>query len=461
MRYLLSGIAILACGNDNAHHLADSAVDSPSDATPDGPSEGVVSLQVQNDGPVAGVTVHFQNADGSLVATMQTDATGTASTTMRAGGSVTAVEPLGPDELFTFAGVAIGDQLHIDLANPLQPTTFTVDAPLDTGAAHTFLYTGCGSVDISQGSGSGTGPASVQLFGCGATVDMVVESFDVNFLALQALFQPAVAVSEGAAVTLTNSYKPLVTSTATLASFPTDASGAHYAQGLGTASGFVVDTFANSTGLELVAGAGSASIQLPDIPNAFGSVDISLPAPFSELEVLTWGPYTSTFTLDGSALLAAWTSAPAWDPAQNAVTYTVDATGATPDFDLVQVDFSRATSTPLSWTWHLVAPHATTLALPKIPAGATDFNPAAADSAFVDEVDAAKITGGYATVRAHAFDTNISEDLVTPTPGQLSLQFLEQPELRSAHAARCGADGLGCGLDRLRHRRTAKLARRL
>ena len=49
--------------------------------------------------------------------------------------------------------------------------------------------TSCGQADITGGAGSGTGPAPVSLPNCPATVDMVVESFDVNFLPLQALFQ--------------------------------------------------------------------------------------------------------------------------------------------------------------------------------------------------------------------------------------------------------------------------------
>ena len=418
MRYLLSTIAIFACGNDGVHRLVDSGIDAP--RALDGAPAGPVSLTITAGSAVAGITVHFQDADGAVVATTTTDATGTAAATMASGGTVTAVEPFTPGELFTFAGVEIGDDLHLD--RPPAPPSITVSivAPVDPapGTAHTLLYTTCGAQELSD-----PGPTSVTLTGCGATIDAVVESYDASFTPLHALVQAGVAVSDGATVTLTGDYQPLVTSTFALTNLPNELGGVGVEQGFATTRGIVVEPFENDASIGVVSGAGSSSLQVPAIAGAVAIEDVELGGElFGQRGVVSWGPYQPAFALDGSALVGPYASMPTWDTTTNAVTYTLGA-GVTPDVDLVQIDFERTTPS-LEWTWHLVAPHGTSLPLPHIPAGATDFNPIPTDGADIAELTVAKVPGGYDAVRATLLDTDIGDGLVTATAGAVSFEQL-------------------------------------
>src|SRR5580692_6118283 len=94
----LLAVLVMACGGDgNTHRLADGAVDSPKMVTPDAaPVSGTVTVIVTLDGvPAPNAQVYFQNADSSLVSggSALTDANGSASATMVAGGFVTVLEP--------------------------------------------------------------------------------------------------------------------------------------------------------------------------------------------------------------------------------------------------------------------------------------------------------------------------------------------------------------------------------
>jgi hypothetical protein len=429
----LAGIAILAaaCGNDNVHHLADSGTDAPPDVAADGPSEGTVTLTIIADGSVSGVPVHFQNADSSLVATVPTDASGVASASMAAGGFVTAVSPFNGDELFTFAGVKPGDQLHLDLPNPPPTVSITVDAPIDPAATNTLLFTTCGNATLQTAAGSGGGPVGVTLSSCSANVDMVVESFDGNFAPLQALFQPDVAVSDGAAITLTASYQALATTNLTLAGFGAS-TGAFVQQGIATAHGLVYPPFQSGTSIALANGTGSGSVVVPDVTGGLGVETIDLDSEaFSARHAVVWGPYSPVFAVAGTIMLAAYTSAPAWDPAANAVTYTIDA-GTTPDFEQTTLQISAPTN---GWTWHMVAPHATALTFPHIPVtNGTDFNPAATDFVDVSELTAAKVPGGYDAARALAFDIPVGVANVSATTGDVVFEDLPRPLLTARPA---------------------------
>src|SRR6185437_5207362 len=88
-------IAVLAaCGGDSLRHIPD-APPSPTDApsADAGPPPPVTVTVTYGGTPQPGVTAIFTNADSSPVATLQTDASGTASQDMAAGGFVTVVDP--------------------------------------------------------------------------------------------------------------------------------------------------------------------------------------------------------------------------------------------------------------------------------------------------------------------------------------------------------------------------------
>jgi len=86
---------LIACGDDGVRHTPDAAPhDGPTaDTGPDAPALPVTLTVTVDGAPQGGVKVYFLNADSSVVLNTVTDATGTASAVMAAGGSVTALFP--------------------------------------------------------------------------------------------------------------------------------------------------------------------------------------------------------------------------------------------------------------------------------------------------------------------------------------------------------------------------------
>src|SRR4051812_16039965 len=107
---------VTACGDDGVRHTPDAAPhDGPitnSDAPGDATALPVSITTTAGNAPVAGVHVYFLNADSSVALATTTDANGTASAVMAAGGSVTAIVPYTQlafggvsDEIDTYFGV--------------------------------------------------------------------------------------------------------------------------------------------------------------------------------------------------------------------------------------------------------------------------------------------------------------------------------------------------------------------
>lgn len=95
-RLSLLVVLVAACSDDGVRHTPDATLhDAPAltDGAPDAPLLPVTIAVVNGDAAVAGVHVYFLNADSSVVLATTTDATGTASAVMAAGGSVTVVDP--------------------------------------------------------------------------------------------------------------------------------------------------------------------------------------------------------------------------------------------------------------------------------------------------------------------------------------------------------------------------------
>src|SRR5580693_1936798 len=121
MRSFCVVLIVAACGDSGVRHSSDAPAtfgDAPGigDA-PIAPTPVVVTVTYDGSG-VAGLSAIFTNADGSPVTTLLTDATGTASQLLGAGGYVTVVDPfpiepsfIAPSNLYTWAGVNPGDHL--------------------------------------------------------------------------------------------------------------------------------------------------------------------------------------------------------------------------------------------------------------------------------------------------------------------------------------------------------------
>ena len=169
MRARVLVVATLA----TAAGCGDGRTESP-DAGADGTAdEGLVSVRYLADASdLAGLLVYFQNADSTIALATRTDGEGRATGFMEAGGFVTVVVPNG--NLWTYAGVAIGDDLVIDertLETTEQRTTFMLRVPATTGADIYSLTTSCGSSDIT---GAQDEPTVATLGNCDGVTDLLI-----------------------------------------------------------------------------------------------------------------------------------------------------------------------------------------------------------------------------------------------------------------------------------------------
>ena len=437
-------ILVAACGDDGVHHLADAppSPDASHDASPDGPVTGPVSLTVTNAGAgLMGVPVYFQNADSSLVAMMMTDATGTATATMGAGGYVTALNPFAQvptflinngDDLRTFAGVKPGDHLRLDQRGLSASLSFTVTVPVDANATEYRLFTSCsdGFVQSVFGSGSGFTPTfTVFVYGC-ATVDLAVLTFDINAAPSQALFHAGQAVTDGGQVDLTDPYVAPTTYTLAYANVPSAFTSLSVAHVLASPAGPMNRT---NTGADVVNNAASLTLTQPPVTGASAVISTQLfPATSMGFQtVLDWGPQANPTTLDlASVLLPEYATAPTVDIPTHAVTWTSTGGAAQPDFAMANFEIDRS-STEQFWRWTIVAPYTSgALALPVLPADVADHNPVDGDTTFFSDLITAKVPGGYDAVRSKVLSLTGPEGVVAGASGRVLVESLQQNQVR-------------------------------
>ncbi len=418
-----------ACGDDGVHHQPDAppAPDAPSiDAATTGP----VTLTIIDDGTaVAGVKVYFQNADSSLVGMKETDAAGVATVVMDAGGYITAVDPFpNPSQTFgastafqlrTIAGVKPGDQLKLtNTRAPFTPVTFTLTLPVDVNANEYRIMTSCGSTSFTDPGGPGFQPTgAATLFGCGGAADFLIETFDVNGGPLGAFYHPGVVVAEGGTVLLTDAYAPVPDVEINYTNVAAAFSSVQFHNVLASAHGALLDTFGS---IELSAGAGAATVKLPAVDGGISIHQSRLGSAISEHVVVDWSPATAAHAIDLANLpLPDYTTAPVFDTAIHAVTWTSAAAATQPDLAVVTLDFER--TTPIQRVdWQIAAPYSgTTLTLPVLPEPIASLNPIATDAANVFRLTTAKVPGGYDAVRGTVLSTDTLTGLVAGASGRI------------------------------------------
>ncbi|MBV8761148.1 MAG: hypothetical protein JO257_27880 [Deltaproteobacteria bacterium] len=405
MRKLSALLFVIACGDDGNRHTPDAtphdgpAIDGMADAAQPQP---VTITTIASGTPNPGVHVYFLNADSSVVLATTTDAQGTASAVMAAGGSVTAIDPYRTgqafggfnDELYTFMSVKPGD--HLRLASSPAPTTITVTAtmPVDSnGSAASYeIDSPCGTASATPGGSGAPATTPLTLSNCGATTDFLVVARDANGAALDYFFMPNVAVADAGTVSFPGAtYTAAATRTYTLQNAP-----------LGTIqlSDQLVDANHGVYFRSTTTSNGSASLAMPDFTGAKSIVNYNFyPGGDSRYTMLEWGPYTATYTTDVAAReLAVFQGSPTYDVASHSIGMQ-EGSGATPDFILVQLDANR--SNAHTWAWHIVAPQANTTIVPVLPTDVYDFNVGSGDNGYVQSYTAGKVTGGYDAVRAY------------------------------------------------------------
>lgn len=432
-----------ACDEDNpARHLDAGMVDSPMQMIDAPVTPQPVTITVKSDGiGQEGVVVHFQNADSSLVATEMTDATGTASHLMNAGGYVTAIDPVpqqvpaglpqGPShDIRTFAGVKPGDHLRIEEDNGGQGTTMTLTLPPQTNPSIIYydVATSCGGTTLSGTGSAGSNPSgTVYFYGC-TSADILVTAMDDGGNPLEYFFVANQAVTDTGTIDYTaKTFSGLATRTYTLGDQPANVVAMDVKQELATTKGPLTDFNASASGMPAM-----ASISFPNIPNGLSIVEIDGRTNNMQHMALDWGGLSTTgYTTDFGARMLDDATGFSFDATTHAASWTQATAGVAPDFVAARIFGTRTTATEYRYvSWQIVAPYAAmTVSLPTLPAGTFDLNFTANDAVDVDDLIFGKVPGGYDTVRASFYAIQSPFELAVGANGSAQFAMLSQAKI--------------------------------
>jgi len=425
MRPLYFALAIVAaCGHDSNTTMPDAGrgVDAPradaaasADASPDAPAVGLVSASViQNGVPQVGVHVLFNNADSSLVADIMTDANGSASQQMAAGGFVTAIGPFplaSTADMYTVADVQPGDQLVFAQTVPVTGGgSVSVTTALVPNAATYLMNSPCAGGSLTPLSDRAIG--GLVTSGC-TTTGFIIVAADGSGAPLASLYDPSLTVPFGSAFTLdltAEAYEPAQTATYTVAHVP--GTSVTVAYGVYSAQGFL-----GSTGTFGPLSAGSASLTLQHLSAAglTGAVTTSYATNLGGFRITDWLDGGSDYTLDAAALqLPGFETTAVYDLFRQTITWTPRGGTAAPDLVRAQVSFTGDDN----FHWRIVAPYTGGSITFPVLAGHT---PALDDRFTLNDLEVVQVTGGWNAYRARlvATPTLSASPYLTSTPGRL------------------------------------------
>lgn len=444
----LTLLALVACGDDGVHHLAD-APPGPIDApVADAPTSGPVTLTITQGGvPRADVDVYFQNANSSLVAKVLTGADGKASAVMEPGGFVTAINPFNVltgialnADLRTFAGVKPGDELQLTQERGLGTSiAVTFTAPIDGAALYYYLSSSCSS-QTSLFTQNTNVSGEVFMYDCGGTADVLVYTEDANGQPLGYVYKPGVAVTDGGTVDFTDAYVAIPDSTFTYTNAPAALTGFELEHQQATTRGLAFSDYIFGN---LTTGTGSITVKVPPITGAT-AINRSTFYPWSNngsQHLVTWGPRAATTTIDvGAGLLPEYLTVPAYAAGTRSFAWTAGSAPNTPDLVIGELSASRTDANAVTtyWDWKIAAPYsATSVVLPELPTDVAQFNILATDTAEIYQLRTAKLPGGYDAVRETALDSSWPPDVVVGATGQLVYEDLQiQQPVRTAPPVR-------------------------
>jgi hypothetical protein len=335
-----------------------------------------------------------------------TDATGTASQVLGAGGYVTVVDPfpmvagfrapitpLTGSNLYTWAGVKPGDHLMLYQASETgAETDFTLVVPT---VANATAYNATLLCPLGGGFGNGSGTTlAIESAGC-TTADLYVSATDSSGALLATLFHPALAVMAAQTVDLSTSdhFTAAVPATYSYTNLPSTGVQVDYdmvgATGAINGLGKFIDVSAGSAALSI------AQPALPANETAFVITDFATTN--NTHDVYAWSPTAATsYTLDAStATLPDITALPVFDYSTDTLTWTAGS-GVAPDTVLAELDFGND---PDIASWTIVAPYvAGTLQFPPI----TGMMPDPSDTLDISDLETAHVPGGYDAIRSFA-----------------------------------------------------------
>jgi hypothetical protein len=408
---------VVACGGSGggAGQLPDAA--PVVDSLPPAP----VTLTVIRGGqPGAGVHVYFLNADNTVVAIADTDATGSTRASMAAGGSVTVLDPFAPTvpdpsrdiELRSYLGVSPGDHLVVSEADR-SPIAVTINARELPGATGYDVLTTCGTESLPRGRST----ATVTLAGCNGIADVVVIANAPG--GASTLYHPGLAVSDDATLDLTqDEYRAMKDVTFHYSHIPSATNSVSVSYGIGTAHGMVgfnSIVFDGSTSV-IQDGAASITLRVPDLPGTSALISHAVYVMTRDVNVRHDVDQqllpAASYELDlAGVLFPDWVEFPHYDATNRRIAWVDGPGDPVPDMYLARLSVSpdpgvRSAAAPpaQSWTWQLAAPRtAGELKLPVLPIDIADWTPLS-----TDRVSGAafpiKLPGGYDAIRDKIFD---------------------------------------------------------
>jgi hypothetical protein len=437
--FLILSVVLVACGDDSNVGSLPDAPQAPGDATVTPPP---VTLTVTlNGAPVAGVHTYFLNADSSVVKTVDTDATGTASATMVAGGSVTAINPFVrppaggpvPDDLRTFLGVKPGDHLMLFNGGTTPPdVTVTLTAPelLSANVTSYDVFTTCGSTRIPVNNvllplvpSDPTG--TITLHGCNGSADILIvaNGFAGNeqIEPLASLYNANVAVADGTDVVLTGDYSVLTDVKFEYTNLAANINEVRISHTVTTSHG-VIEQFNGTTARD-----GTTALitfSEPPVANAVGIIDATIQTNFSQHEVIQRKAVTASNTFDLAGLLPEFGDGTFYNVTTKRVSWQEAATGVRPDLTTVTLNVvhpgqqgsgADPGTDPRQWLWHLVAPYAPggEQTYPTLPTDVASWAPSVTDNVTVQGLGHLKVPGGYDALRGQAFSILDYSPLIT------------------------------------------------
>jgi uncharacterized membrane protein len=265
---------------------------------------------------------------------------------------------------------------------------------------------------------------------CGGSADLFVTALDDRGAMLGRLAATGVTI-DGQPRVLTGTYTALASTTFAYTDVPSSVTDVRTYQALATSRGRVYDA---STDGAVAGGSVTNALAMPMAP---GMLDLTvsdggpIASEHGEQEIYDWGPPATSYALDvQAAMLPAFDSAPAYDPATHRVTWTERAAATTPDVVRARIAVDRDTiPTDTSWTWAIVAPRGSGagVTFPQLPPGAFDYNPGAGDIVSVQELATLRVPGGYDAIRAAAFADPVS--FVAGPSGRIVSEVLYTPPL--------------------------------
>ena len=399
--------------------MAEAVADVQLDVPVDSPPQPVTMTVVTPTGPKQGITVVFEDATGTVLATVVTDATGKASHVVPAGSQVTVLigSPTSP-QITTIAGVAPGDMLTaLDTTSAAAPTVSLDAVPTwtaDAGAANYAVYAGASCWNTFM-----TPPVTFTL----STACQQAGKFPLLVIAQNATFLPVgFTYQKGNSITTDDAgiaHASLAGGTWTTTAPLTQT--VQTSNSSGTLSGAIgFSEIAGGVPLQT-----SSFLPSPDDAGAQGSAYIVHPgyadAVQAEVNVLTIvsgaslaaiatqsaPPTTSgTTSLDVSTLLPSITNATvdSTTPAQPGMSWTSASSLASTAGFIVQIGWTASTDAgTVSGTWTIYAPpSATSVKAPALPSSATGWAPPTGASFAFPTLAAVKATflPGYDAFRA-------------------------------------------------------------